>query len=115
MSSSLTPTILHQLVDPPQPEIPTPENTYKRVGATIFLKPYQLSSKAAARECAAKRSRKRCHTSHGGPWRGPRRGPRPARSRLIVPPGGGMTSRGEASYLAVTSRSMRIRVSLLGG
>ena len=39
--------------DPPQPEIPTPEITHKGVGADVFPKPYQRSSKAAARGHAA--------------------------------------------------------------
>ena len=80
------------IADPPQPEIPTPEITYKGVGAAVFLKPYQRSSKAAARGRAIWRRGKRCHMSNGGP--------RPARSGLTAPPGGGTTSEGAASRRA---------------
>jgi hypothetical protein len=80
------------IVGPPQPEIPT----YTRVGAAIFLKPYQQSSKVAVRRRVAWRRGKRCHTSNGGS----RRKSRPARYGLPRHQEGGATSGGTTSRRA---------------
>jgi hypothetical protein len=59
------------ITDLPQPEIPTPEIMYKGVGATVFLKPYQQSSKATTQGCAIRRRGRDVICPMEGPGGGP--------------------------------------------